>query len=65
MGALNEKERQQTLTEVEVLARCRHVNVIRYREAFLEDATLNIVMSYADGGEQKTFGYFIMHETII
>ncbi len=48
---LSEKDKEQALNEVSVLARCRHVNVIRYRDAFVTMTTLNIAMEYADKGE--------------
>jgi len=49
------------LIEVIALSRCRHVNVIRYREAFQADAPdtgsplLCIVMQYADAGQSVSF----------
>lgn len=48
---MTEKGRTQTLTEVEVLARCRHINVVRYKETFLHNGSICIAMSYAEGGE--------------
>lgn len=33
-----------------MLARCKHVNIIRYREAFVHQGVLNIAMEFADGG---------------
>ena len=56
VGMLTGGERLQAFTEVEALARCRHPNVIRYREAFFRDAdsvnqTLCIVMEFADSGK--------------
>ena len=50
VGALSDRERQQALNEVSVLARCRHINVIRYRDAYVSGLTLNIVMEYAEKG---------------
>lgn len=49
---MSEKSKKQALTEVKALSRCRHVNVIRYREAFVDNTALCIVMEYADGGMQ-------------
>lgn len=51
--ALPEKEREQSVNEVAILSQCKHVNIIRYKEAFIDQLTgsLNIVMEYADGGE--------------
>ena len=50
VSGLTQKEREQTLTEVSVLARCKHVNIVRYHDAFVHDAMLNIVMEHAEGG---------------
>lgn len=47
---LSEKELDQALTEVSILARCKHVNIIKYQDAFVDDGSLNIVMEYANGG---------------
>ena len=47
---LTTKLREQTLTEVEALSRCKHLNIIRYRDAFVHDGALHIVMEYAEGG---------------
>ena len=47
---LTEKESEQCITEVMVLARCNHGNIVRYIEAYVEKKCLHIVMEYADGG---------------
>ena len=39
--------------QVTVLSRCRHVNIIRYRDAYVSGTSLHIIMEYADGGESK------------
>lgn len=39
MGNLSEKEKQNALNEVRILASLRHRNVIAYKEAFVDDAT--------------------------
>jgi len=53
MGKLTEKEKQNALNEVRILASINHPNVISYKESFFEDksSTLCIVMEYADGGD--------------
>lgn len=56
LDGLSEKETGQALVEVKILARCRHVNIVSYCEAFVNSGCLHIVMEYADGGEIK-----IMH----
>ncbi|CAD8110148.1 unnamed protein product [Paramecium sonneborni] len=50
---LSDKEKQNALNEVRILASVRHANVIQYKEAFLEEQsqTLCIVMEYADDGD--------------
>ena len=50
---LTEKEKNQALTEVEVLAKCKHLNIIRYRDAFIDNGNLNIVMEHAEDGIEK------------
>ena len=53
MGKLTEKERQNALNEVRILASIQHPNIISYKESFMEDrtSTLCIVMEYADNGD--------------
>lgn len=49
---MGEKERERAVNEVAILGRLRHVNIIRYREAFVAGGggILAIVMEYGDGG---------------
>lgn len=51
--SLNNKEKENALTEVRILASVNHPNVIAYKQAFLEETTssLCIVMEYADDGD--------------
>lgn len=53
MQKLSDKEKENALNEVRILASIHHPNVIGYKEAFFEDATntLCIVMENADGGD--------------
>ena len=53
MMKLSERERQNALNEVRILASIQHTNIIGYKEAFFEDSTssLCIIMEYADGGD--------------
>jgi len=53
MGGLNQKEIQNALNEVRILASIRSPHVIRYKEAFLDDdsTTLCIIMELAAGGD--------------
>ena len=55
---LNEKEKENALNEVRILASIHHPNVISYKEAFIDDETcslwyylLSLIMEYADGGD--------------
>ncbi len=53
MMKLSEREKQNALNEVRILASISHPNIIAYKEAFFEDTTssLCIVMEQADGGD--------------
>lgn len=42
MGRLSEKEKENALSEVRILASIRHPNVISYKEAFLDEASCNL-----------------------
>ena len=50
---LKEKEKQNSLNEIRILASIKSPFVISYKEAFFseEDKTLNLVMEYADSGD--------------
>ena len=50
---LSEKEKQNSLNEVRLLASIKSNYVISYKEAFFDekDSTLGIVMEFADGGD--------------
>eukprot|EP00927_Polykrikos_kofoidii_P052887 TRINITY_DN4690_c0_g1_i1.p1 TRINITY_DN4690_c0_g1~~TRINITY_DN4690_c0_g1_i1.p1 ORF type:complete len:549 (+),score=100.70 TRINITY_DN4690_c0_g1_i1:160-1806(+) len=53
MPSLSDKEKQNALNEIRLLASVRHDNVISYKEAFFDDRTrcLCIVTECADGGD--------------
>lgn len=53
---LNDKEKDNALNEVRILASIEHDNIAAYKEAFLEESTstLCIVMEYADGGDLQS-----------
>ena len=53
MQNLSDKEKQNALSEVRILASIRCPYVITYRESFIDDDSnsLCIVMEYADGGD--------------
>lgn len=39
LGNLSDKEKQNALNEVRILASIRHPNIIGYKEAFLDEAS--------------------------
>ena len=50
---LSDKEKQNALNEIRILASVKDKNVISYKEAFFDekDSSLGIVMEYADKGD--------------
>lgn len=48
---LKDKEQQEAVNEIRILASLTHKNIIRYCEAFLENNTLCIVTEYAKKGD--------------
>ena len=58
---LSEKEKENALNEVRILASIIHQNVIAYKEAFIDESSscLCLVMEYADNGDvfQKICSY--------
>ncbi|KAL3847169.1 hypothetical protein ACJMK2_018095 [Sinanodonta woodiana] len=67
---LTDKEVERCVTEVEILASCNHVNVVRYSKAYIDAGALNIVMEYAAGGDlQKKIkeqnGMHLQKETVL
>ena len=53
MGKLSEKEKENALNEVRILASIDHASISSYNEAFVDDqsASLCIIMEYADDGD--------------
>jgi serine/threonine protein kinase len=53
LPSLSDKEKQNALNEVRLLASIKHENIIAYKEAFFDDKTrcLCIVTEYADSGD--------------
>lgn len=53
MGRLNDKEKQNALNEVRILASINHNNIIEYKEAFIDETTscLCIIMEFGDNGD--------------
>jgi NIMA (never in mitosis gene a)-related kinase len=53
MLSLTEKEKENALNEVRILASIDHPNVIGFKEAFIDEpsSSLCLVMEYADNGD--------------
>lgn len=56
MAKLSEKEKDNAINEVRILASIQHPNVAGYKEAFFEQATgtLCIVMEFCNGGDLQS-----------
>lgn len=56
MMKLSEKEKENALNEVRILASIRHPNIASYKEAFFEESSnsLCIVMEYCDNGDLQS-----------
>jgi serine/threonine protein kinase len=50
MSELTAKERQEIAQEVKLIAHLRHPNVIAFKENFVENGVMHIIMEYAKGG---------------
>lgn len=53
MGNLSQKEKENALNEVRILASINDPTIVAYKEAFFEDASssLCLVMEFADDGD--------------
>lgn len=53
MGKLSDKEKENALNEVRILASIKHTNICSYFEAFMDEASssLCIIMEYANNGD--------------
>lgn len=53
MGKLSDKEKENALNEVRILASIAHTNICAYHEAFMDESTssLCIIMEYANNGD--------------
>jgi len=51
LSGLREKERLNALNEVRILASISHPNIIAYKDSFIYENSLCIIMEYADGGD--------------
>ena len=55
-GSWTEKEKDQSMNEVNILASCNHVNIVRYAGAYIVQKGLSserilIIMEFADAGD--------------
>ena len=55
ISQLSDKEKNNALNEIRILASLSHKNIIGYKDAFFDEKskTLNIVMEFADGGDMS------------
>jgi len=51
---MTEKEKDEAMREVEVLAKMQHPYIVAYKESFEYDKNLYIVMDYCEGGDLYT-----------
>ena len=53
LGKLSQKEKENALNEVRILASIDHPYIVAYKEAFFEDCSqsLCLVMEFADDGD--------------
>lgn len=54
-GRMSEKEKQQLVTEVNILRELRHTHIVRYHDRVLDKANskIYIVMEYCEGGDLR------------
>ena len=48
---MKEKEKENALNEVRILASLSDAYIVGYKEAFIEDYVLYVIMEYASGGD--------------
>ena len=53
MMTLSEREKQNALNEIRLLASIKHPNIVQYKESFIDEheRCLCLVMEYADDGD--------------
>lgn len=51
LSRMDSKQRKDTTNEVKVLSSLKHPYIISYRESYIENRSLAIIMDYADGGD--------------
>ena len=61
--ALKERDKQQAINEVKILATLKHKNIVMYKEAFVHEKCLCITMEYADDGKKAY--YFVLEKKVL
>jgi len=51
--AMSEQDRHLALNEAKILSQLKHKNIVRYKEAFVDQGKLCIAMEFAEKGEWK------------
>lgn len=51
ISKMTKKEKDESLSEVRVLLRLQHPNIIAYKESFIDQGSLYIVTDYCEGGD--------------
>ena len=56
LNKMQQKEKDNSLNEIRLLASINHKNIIAYKESFYEEQTntLNLILEYADGGDLQS-----------
>ena len=44
-------ERKAVISEIELHKKMKHASIVRFRQAFIEEGKINIVMDFCDGGD--------------
>jgi len=70
--SMEEKDQKKAVLEVNILSTLKHPNIIGYRESYIHDGFLCIVMEHADGGDlfhqisnARDEGYFFEEKVIL
>lgn len=52
-GKMNEREKQQLVSEVNILRELRHPNIVRYYDRLIDkkETKIYIIMEYCEGGD--------------
>jgi NIMA (never in mitosis gene a)-related kinase len=71
MRFMSQKEQEESLNEIRILASFRHMNITKYKEAFINDDKLYIITELVENGDllahikkQKTFRKLFPEERI-